>query len=198
MERFSGKREITISTWVWLRWTWKPKSSKASMIKPRWFASFVAEDTQPSVISIQARHTHLLSVTHPLFPHYLLLLVPCRCFRFFHRLSARHEREREKKTNWFKSLWWFFTYVSSRRLLGETEYFRYPCMPPTVQRVAVASCVTWEGGWRGRCRGGWGSERGWMKMWFEVWAVVGLGSSEMPTVRLMRVRPLLLRIHETH
>lgn len=67
------------------------------MIKPRWFASFVAEDTQPSVISIQARHTHLLSVTHPLFPHYLLLLVPCRCFRFFHRLSARHEREREKK-----------------------------------------------------------------------------------------------------
>lgn len=129
MERFSGKREITISTWVWRRWTWKPESSKASMIKPRWFSSFVAEDTQPSVISIQARHTHLLSVTHPLFPQYLLLLVPADVADSF-SVYQPDTREKKKPTKlWFKSLWWFFTYVSSRRLLGETEYFLYPCMP---------------------------------------------------------------------
>lgn len=68
------------------------------MMKPRWFSSFVAEDTQPSVISIQARHTHLLSVTHPLFPQYLLLLVPADVADSF-SVSQPDTREKKNKPN---------------------------------------------------------------------------------------------------
>lgn len=131
MEMFSGKREIKISTWVWLRWTWKPKSSKGSMIKPRWFSSFVAEEH--AALSHQHSSSTHSSVICDSSPVSAISSAPgsCRCCRFFHRLSARHERERKEKPKlWFKSLWWFFTYVSSRRLLRETEYFLYPCMPP--------------------------------------------------------------------
>lgn len=69
------------------------------MIKLRWFSSFVAEEHA----ALSHRHsspTHS-SVICDSSPVSAISSAPgsCRCCRFFHRLSARHEREREKKKN---------------------------------------------------------------------------------------------------